>query len=138
MLVIRLTRVGKRKQPTYRIVVQEKHRDPWGTSVEILGHYNPRTKAIEVKGDRVKHWISKGAQPSPTMNNLLITNKIIEGDKVRATTKDLKVPEPAAPAEGPKAKEAPAAEATEASAEEPKAEEAPAAEEPEEKKEDAA
>ncbi len=127
MLVIRLTRVGKRKQPTYRIVVQEKHRDPWGTSVEILGHYNPRTKAIEVKGDRVKHWISKGAQPSPTMNNLLITNKIIEGDKLRATTKDLKAPESAAPAEA----------TDETPAEEPKAEE-PAAAEEEKKEENAA
>ncbi|MFC1703050.1 30S ribosomal protein S16 [Patescibacteria group bacterium] len=134
MLVIRLTRVGKKKQPTYRIVVQEKHRDPWGTSVEILGHYNPRTKEIEVKGDRVKHWISKGAQPSPTMNNLLITNKIIEGDKLRATTKDIKAPEPTAPAEEPKAEEPVPSEVEGTPAEE--ATEAPA-EEPEEKKEDA-
>ena len=127
MLVIRLTRVGKKKQPTYRIVVQEKHRDPWGKSIEILGHYNPRTKAFEVKAERVKHWISQGAQASPTMHNLLITHKVIEGDKVRATTKDLKKPEPAAPAEEPKAEKVPAeGDAPAAEAEAAPAEEAPA------------
>lgn len=123
MLVIRLTRVGKKNQPTYRVVVQEKHRDPWGTSVEILGHYNPRTKVLVVKGDRVKHWISKGAQPSPTVHNLLITNKVIEGKKLRATTKDFKV-EPEAPAEKQEAK-APAAGSTATPDEGPETEEAP-------------
>lgn len=139
MLVIRLTRVGKKKQPTYRVVVQEKHRDPWGTSVEILGHYNPRTKALVVKDDRVKHWISQGAQPSPTVNNLLITHKIIEGEKIRNTTKDLKTPKPEVSAEKQEA-EAPATGSTETPAEGPKADEAPAKEEKveEEKKEEKA
>lgn len=128
MLVIRLTRVGKKRQPTYRVVVQEKHRDPWGTSIEILGHYNPRTKVLVVKDDRVKHWISKGAQSSPTVHNLLITNKVIEGKKIRVTTKDFKAPEPEVSAEKQDA-EAPATGSTETPAEGPKAEEAPAEEE---------
>jgi len=85
MLTIRLTRVGKKKQPTYRFVVQEKHRDPWGKSVEILGHYNPHTKpkTVVFKEERVKHWLSQGAQPSPTVHNMLVDAKLITGSKVR-------------------------------------------------------
>lgn len=100
MLILRLSRVGKKKQPTYRLVVQEKHRDPWGTSVEILGNYNPRTKALDIKEDRIKHWLNNGAQMSPTVNNLLIDKKVISGEKVRATTNDVKKEDGSAPAEG--------------------------------------
>ena len=92
MLVIRLSRMGKKKQPTYRVVVQEKGRDPWGNSVDIVGHYDPRAvpKEIVVKADRVRHWIAQGAQPSPTVHNLLVSAGVIEGEKVKNTTKDLK------------------------------------------------
>ncbi|HTM68579.1 MAG TPA: 30S ribosomal protein S16 [Candidatus Binatia bacterium] len=86
MLVIRLTRVGKRKQPTYRVVVQDKTKDPWGKAKDIIGQYNPRTKPKTVifKEDRVKFWIEKGAQPSPTVHNLLVDAKIISGEKLKA------------------------------------------------------
>ena len=85
MLVIRLTRVGKKKQPSYRVVVQEKSKDPWGSSVEQLGHYNPLTNpaTLTVKEERVRYWIEKGAQPSDTMWNLLVDRKIIAGEKRR-------------------------------------------------------
>lgn len=49
MLMIRLSRTGKKKKPTYRIVIQDKIKDPWGRSLEILGNYNPHTKKLEVK-----------------------------------------------------------------------------------------
>lgn len=90
MLTIRLTRVGKKKQPTYRIVVQDKHKDPWGKAIEIVGHYNPRSnpKAAVVKADRVKHWMSLGAQPSPSAYNLLVDQKVIAGEKVKAAKGD--------------------------------------------------
>lgn len=90
MLVIRLSRVGKKKQPTYRLVLQEQHRDPWGTSIEILGNYNPRTEPItlSLKEERVQHWLDRGAQPSPTVHNLLVNAGIIKDKKVRATTHD--------------------------------------------------
>lgn len=83
MLSIRLTRVGKRKQPFYRLIVLEKTRDPWGRSLEILGNYNPHTSpsTLEIKTDRVKHWLEKGAQPSDTVWNLLVENKLVEGEK---------------------------------------------------------
>lgn len=87
MLSIRLSRVGKKKAPVYRVVVMPKQRDPWANSVEILGHYDPRKmpKELVVKADRVKHWIANGAQASDTVWNLLVEHKIIEGEK-RAVT----------------------------------------------------
>lgn len=87
MLSIRLTRVGKKKAPVYRIVVQPKHRDPWSPAIEILGHYNTRKEPVElvIKGDRIKYWLNQGAEASDTVWNLLIDQKIVEGEK-RSTT----------------------------------------------------
>lgn len=81
MLTIRLSRVGKKKRPTYRIIVLEKRKDPWGDYLELVGNYNPHSKEINLKVDRIKYWISKGAQPSNTVNNLLIKEGVIEGSK---------------------------------------------------------
>lgn len=85
MLTIRLSRFGATKRPTYRLIVSEKARDPWGKYLEELGFYNPKVKppVIQLKVDRIKYWISKGAQTSSTINNLLIDQKIIEGAKRR-------------------------------------------------------
>lgn len=83
MLTIRLSRIGKRKQPTYRIIVIEKHRDPWAKYLELLGNYNPRSKQLEVKIDRVKYWVSKGAELSASVNNLLIKTGQLEGKKMK-------------------------------------------------------
>lgn len=85
MLKIRLARVGKKKHPTYRLVISESARDMYGKALEILGHFNPFTKVIEVKKDRILYWISKGAQLSPTVHNMLIDQNVIIGDKVRAS-----------------------------------------------------
>ena len=85
MLSIRLTRTGKKKHPLYRLIVTEKTRDPWGKYLENLGTYNPHTKATVLKNDRIKHWLEHGAQPSPTAHNLLVTNGLAIGEKVRAS-----------------------------------------------------
>ncbi len=85
MLVIRLSRVGKKNKPMYRLTISEKARDPYGRALEILGSYNPYTKELKVKADRIKYWLSVGAGMSPTVNNLLVSNKIIEGKKVKAS-----------------------------------------------------
>lgn len=90
MIVLRLTRIGKKKQPSYRVVVQDKRKDPWGKALEIIGFYNPRSKpkTITFKEDRVKFWLARGAQPSTTVNNLLVDAKIITSSKQKATTGD--------------------------------------------------
>ena len=73
MLMIRLARIGARKQPYYRVVVIEKERARNGRSVEVVGTYNPRTTpaSLEFKRERVDYWISKGAQCSDRVKKLL-------------------------------------------------------------------
>lgn len=86
MLIIRLQRVGKKKFPTYRLIISEKARDTWGNYLEELGTFNPHLKENQLvaKVDRIKYWISKGAQMSATINNLFVANKIVEGKKKKS------------------------------------------------------
>ncbi len=73
MLTIRLTRMGAKKKPFYRVVVTEQRQARDGRFVEILGHYDPGTNppTVELKMDRVRHWLDNGAQPSETVHSLL-------------------------------------------------------------------
>lgn len=73
MLMIRLKRMGARKQPHYRIVVIEKARARDGRPVEVVGTYNPRTTpaSIELKRERVDYWVSKGAQMSDRVQKIV-------------------------------------------------------------------
>ena len=75
--MIRLARVGARKQPHYRVVVIEKDRARNGRSVEVVGTYNPRNNPASVKleHDRIDYWTSKGAQMSETVNKLFKKSK---------------------------------------------------------------
>lgn len=86
MLMIRLQRMGKNKQPSYRLIVSDKRRDPQARHVEILGVYNPvvTPKVIAFKNDRVAYWLSVGAQPSPTVHNLLLSQGLVTGKKRRS------------------------------------------------------
>jgi small subunit ribosomal protein S16 len=121
MLTIRFQRTGRKNDPSFRIVVSEKARHPMaGNPLEVVGSHHPKTKHTVIKGDRVKHWISMGAQVSGTVNNLLVTKGIIQGKKVNVLGKK----NPPKKEEEAKAEAAPAAEApaAEAPAEEVKAE----------------
>ncbi len=73
MVVIRLRRTGKTKQPSYRVVVADKRAPRDGKFIEIIGHYNPvrQPKVLEIKADRARYWLSVGAQPSDTVAFLL-------------------------------------------------------------------
>jgi len=73
VVMIRLARVGARKQPYYRVVVIEKDRARNGRSIEVVGTYNPRTNpaSVNLKHDRVAYWRSVGAQLSPTVAKLV-------------------------------------------------------------------
>ena len=81
MLVIRFQRVGRKNDPAYRIVVTEKRSKPHGIGVEIVGSYHPKTKHTVLAGERILHWIGKGAQPSATVHNLLIKKGVKKGIK---------------------------------------------------------
>ena len=73
MLVIRLTRIGAKKKPRYRVVVMEKEQARDGRPVETVGFYNPMTKpsTVTLKQERIDYWVSKGAQPSDTVRGLI-------------------------------------------------------------------
>ena len=77
MLMIRLARIGKKKQPFYRVVVTEKTRPRNGRFVEIVGTYDPSKKpaAVDLNRERVDYWIGKGAQPSDTVRSFLRNHK---------------------------------------------------------------
>lgn len=105
MLMIRLQRIGRKNDPSFRMLVLEKTASPKaGTYVDHVGTYNPKTKAFQADGDAIKAWIAKGAQLSPSLQNLLIEKGIIEGKKSAAVvkqknlTKNVKKEEPAAEA----------------------------------------
>ena len=76
---LRLTRVGSKKNPIYRIVAADSRSPRDGKFIEIIGRYNPQhdPSLIEFDEDRVKDWLSKGAQPSDTVSRLLKAKKIV-------------------------------------------------------------
>ena len=73
MVKLRLMRMGKTKQPTYRIVAADARSPRDGRFIEIVGHYNPRTEpsSITVDNDKVVAWLQKGAQPTEAVEKLL-------------------------------------------------------------------
>jgi small subunit ribosomal protein S16 len=73
MVVIRLKRFGNHKKPFYRVVVCDKKTPRDGRSLEEVGYYNPISKpaVVELKQDRIRYWLSKGAKPSETVASFL-------------------------------------------------------------------
>jgi small subunit ribosomal protein S16 len=73
VLMIRLSRIGKKKHPFYRVVVTEKTRPRNGRFVEIVGTYDPikQPALVQLDNERVQYWLSKGAQPSDTVRSLI-------------------------------------------------------------------
>ena len=83
MLRIRLRRAGKKNQPFFKMVVIERKSPPkGGRPVEVVGFYNPLTKEKGLKEERIKHWLSVGAQPSDVVHNMLVVTGIVKGDKI--------------------------------------------------------
>ena len=75
---IRLARVGSKKNPIYRVVVADSRSPRDGRFIEIVGRYNPQTEpsTIDLDGDKIKDWISKGAQPSDSVKRLMKSQNI--------------------------------------------------------------
>ncbi|MDP3697482.1 MAG: 30S ribosomal protein S16 [Candidatus Taylorbacteria bacterium] len=82
--MIRLQRTGKRGQAYFRVVILEHTSRVKGKYLELLGNYNPHQKQFQVKKDRVEYWISKGAQISPTVNNLMVNYKVWDKPKMQS------------------------------------------------------
>ena len=89
MLRIRLRRTGRSKAPSYRVVVADSRAPRDGDFVEVIGHYNPRgnPKVLELKEERVKHWLSVGAMPSETVHRLFHGRGLIETTPRQRVTK---------------------------------------------------
>lgn len=119
MLVIRLSRTGRTKRPHYRVVVAEKSAPVKGRFLEVLGHYDPRTKALEINVEAAQKRIAAGAQPSETAGALLEKAGVLKRAKLttknRRPAKQTKNPseEVAAPAAAAESSDEPAAETTE-------------------------
>ncbi len=124
MLAIRLKRVGRTNDPSFRIIVQDHRRSPKKTRgvVEFVGFYDARKGKPQVNAERIKYWISMGAQPSDTVHNILVDTKVIDGKKVNAMNKKTPVKKEV-PKEEPKAAAPKVEEKVEEKKEEPKAEE---------------
>ncbi len=84
MLTIRLQRIGKKHQASFRIVLQDSQWKPQGKALELLGFYNPHSKEKQFQAERIKFWIARGAQLSPTLHNMLVDAGIVAGEKVKA------------------------------------------------------
>jgi len=113
MLIIRLQRIGKKNQAYFRIVVLEHTKKPQGEFLELLGSYNPHQKEFKVKKDRVEHWMSKGAQISPSVNNLMVNYKVWDKPKM-PSWKPKKRKEKEASVKAPSTEDAPAEKETKA------------------------
>jgi len=82
MLMMRLQRVGRRNDPSYRIVVTDKRTGPKSDKhVARIGSYNPKLDHIQLDKEAAKSWLSKGVQPSDTVYNILVGQGILEGRK---------------------------------------------------------
>ena len=86
MLMIRLARFGTKKKPTYRVVVIDKERARDSRAIEVVGNYNPITNpaVVNLKHDRISHWMKHGAQPSPTVARLMRKNPAVAAEPVPA------------------------------------------------------
>ncbi len=130
MLKIRLQRVARKHIPIFRVVLTDsRNSTKSGRYKEVLGTYNLVTDEKRVDAERVKYWISKGAQPSGTVHNFLVHERIISGKKINVLPKHRPIRKEEAPASGGATQGKPAEVAPEA----PKAEaasEAPVVEAP--------
>jgi len=88
MLAIRLRRTGSKKRPFFRVVVTDSRTARDSSFVEVLGHYNPRTKpeTLDLKRDRLEHWLKQGARPSDTIRTLVA--RMPEAPAVEAAAAD--------------------------------------------------
>ncbi|MFH0806159.1 MAG: 30S ribosomal protein S16 [Candidatus Brennerbacteria bacterium] len=110
MLAIKLKRIGKKRQASFRVVVMEKRSKLQGRFVEDLGWANPRTDEQKVNAERATHWLKVGAQPTDTAWNLLVKTGVVRGKKIAVHGKSKQKVEAAKAEAAPAAVAAPAPE----------------------------
>ncbi|MEN9920528.1 MAG: hypothetical protein RL538_421 [Candidatus Parcubacteria bacterium] len=82
MLMMRLQRVGRKNDASFRIVVTDKRTGPKSDRhIDRLGSYNPKLNQVQLDAAKAKEWLSKGVQPSDTLHNILVGQGVIEGKK---------------------------------------------------------
>lgn len=83
MVKLKLARVGRKNRPYFRIIAIDSRKDPFGDFLEILGHFDPlrRKQTLVLKEKRIKYWLSKGAQPTDAVFNILVSKGILKGPK---------------------------------------------------------
>ena len=85
MLMIRLQRIGRKNEASFRAVLTDsKNSTKSGKFLEILGSYNPKSGVALFKADRVKHWMSNGAKTSVTVHNFLLKQGVIDAKPINA------------------------------------------------------
>ena len=88
MITIRLQRRGRKNDPSFRVIVVDSKKKPkTGNYLEMVGSYDPRQDRVELKGERIKEWMSQGATVSETVHNLLVSQKVITGKKINVLPK---------------------------------------------------
>ena len=80
MVTMRLSRIGSKKRPYYRIVVIDKRRARNGRFLEVVGQYNPIANPVqmEINAERAQYWLSKGAEPSETVRSILRKKEVVK------------------------------------------------------------
>ncbi len=85
---MRLQRVGRKNEPSYRVVVVDKRASTkTNKNVDLLGFYNPKLGTTEINAEKAKYWLSQGVQASDTVHNMLVTKKIIDAKKINVLPK---------------------------------------------------
>lgn len=124
MVTIRLQRVGRKNDPSFRVVVLESKRAAkTGNYLEMVGSYDPRVDRVDLNVERIKHWLQNGATVSDTVHNILVSQKIIDAKKInvlpRKSPPKAEAEVAASPEAAPGAPEKAEAASSEAKAEEP-------------------
>lgn len=80
---MRLQRIGRKNNPSYRVVVVDSRQGPKsGTFVDMLGFYEPKAGTVRIDGEKAKSWLSRGVQASPTVHNMLVSKQVIAAEKI--------------------------------------------------------
>ncbi|MCL5435522.1 MAG: 30S ribosomal protein S16 [Patescibacteria group bacterium] len=127
MLIIRFQRRGAKNSPEFRLVLAEKYRAASKKVLEVFGRYDPKSKDLKlIDADKLKVWVGRGVEISPSVRNLLINKQVITGTKVKAWRPKVKAKPEAKPAE--KKEASPAEKQEEKPAEKPVEQPAPSEE----------